>query len=59
MSLREMPDHFLCDVCQEVQHLESLCVDASSAAVLRCVWCCRCAAHQADLDMPGTVIWPL
>ena len=58
MSLRELPDHFTCAVCQEVLHLESLCVDASSAVVLRCVWCCGCEAHQQE-DVEGTVIWPL
>lgn len=56
MSLREMPQHFTCATCAAVQPLEHLCLAASSAVVLRCVWCCGCAVHGQDLDPGGTVV---
>lgn len=56
MSLRELPDPFLCATCHARLPLESLCVDASSAVILRCVGCCGCLAHTGGLDPGGTVV---
>ena len=51
-----MPTHCPWAPCAAVQPLESLCLAASRAVVLRCVWCCGCAVHGAGLDPGGTVV---
>lgn len=55
MSLREMPEHFVCDACHARQPLDLLC--AARMDWIVCVHCCQCEIHRVD-DIDGTVIWP-
>lgn len=57
MSLREMPDHFICDACAARQHVDLLCAVLARPDWLPCVRCCACESHRVD-DIAGTVIFP-
>jgi hypothetical protein len=57
MSLREMPDHFVCATCGARQLLDAMCWDASTVVIQRCVRCCGCLAHSEAADPGGRVVW--
>ena len=57
MSLREMPDHFVCDACQARQLLDALCGEASRGDWLACVRRCHCAVHDGWDDPGGVAIF--
>lgn len=54
--MREMPQHFVCDACQERQHVDLLCTTTSDAVSLYCVRCCTCPVHSSH-DLDGTVVF--
>jgi hypothetical protein len=56
VSLREMPDHFVCATCGARQLLDLLCWDASTMNVQSCLTCCGCLLHHAA-DPGGRVVW--
>jgi hypothetical protein len=56
MSLREMPQFFVCDACTERQHLDVLCTATASPAQLLCGRCCGCSGHRRD-DPGGIAVF--